>query len=50
MNPGLGKKTLSGLESFTSRPAASIVVYFDFATVVDIFATRTGNANPNHRR
>jgi hypothetical protein len=25
-------------------------VYFDFATVVDIFATRTGNANPNHRR
>ena len=50
MNPGLGKKTLSGFESFTSRPATSIVVCLDFATVVDIFAITTPNQGPTHRR
>jgi hypothetical protein len=37
------------LERRTSRPATSIVVYFDFATV-DIFSIWTGRAGPIHRR
>ena len=48
MNRGLGKKTFPGFESFTSRPATSIVVKFAFATV-DIFAITTADPSPSHR-
>jgi hypothetical protein len=40
---------LSGLESRISRPATSIVVYFDFA-ITDIFAITTAGSGSTHRR